>query len=39
MGRDATLEVSDELSEAVRRLRSRPELLAYVVLSPPPAPS
>jgi conserved oligomeric Golgi complex subunit COG6-like protein len=32
MGRDASLEVSDELSEAVRRLRSRPELLSYVVL-------
>lgn len=31
MGRDASLEVSDELSEAVRRLRSRPELLSYVV--------
>lgn len=30
MGRDASLEVPDELSEAVRRLRSRPELLAYV---------
>ncbi|KAI0284845.1 oligomeric complex COG6-domain-containing protein [Russula brevipes] len=33
MGRDASLEVPDELSEAIRRLRSRPELLAYV---PPP---
>jgi len=33
MGRDATLEVPDELSEAVRRLRSRPELLAYVAIS------
>jgi hypothetical protein len=34
MGRDAVLEVpvADELSEAVRRLRSRPELLAYVVV-------
>jgi hypothetical protein len=31
MGRDASLEVPDELSEAVRRLRSRPELLSYVV--------
>ena len=30
MGRDASLEVPDELSEAVRRLRSRPELLSYV---------
>ncbi|KAI0253558.1 oligomeric Golgi complex subunit 6 [Lactifluus subvellereus] len=28
MGRDASLEVSEELSEAVRRLRLRPELLA-----------
>ncbi|KAF8470455.1 oligomeric complex COG6 [Russula ochroleuca] len=28
MGRDASLEVPDELSEAVRRLRSRPELLS-----------
>ena len=28
MGRDASLEVSNELSEAARRLRSRPELLA-----------
>lgn len=28
MGRDASLEVSNELSEATRRLRSRPELLA-----------
>lgn len=30
MGRDASLEVPDELGEAVRRLRSRPELLSYV---------
>ena len=30
MGRDASLEVPDELSEAVRRLRLRPELLSYV---------
>jgi hypothetical protein len=30
MGRDASLEVPEELSEAVRRLRSRPELLSYV---------
>ncbi len=36
MGRDAALEVSDELSEAVRRLRSRPELLAYVAISSHP---
>jgi len=36
MGRDAALEVPDELSEAVRRLRSRPELLAYVALFPLP---
>ncbi|KAF8258917.1 oligomeric complex COG6-domain-containing protein [Lactarius quietus] len=28
MGRDASLDVSNELSEAARRLRSRPELLA-----------
>ena len=28
MGRDASLEVPDELSEATRRLRLRPELLA-----------
>ena len=28
MGRDASLEVPNELSEATRRLRSRPELLA-----------
>jgi hypothetical protein len=28
MGRDASLEVPDELSESTRRLRSRPELLA-----------
>ncbi len=28
MGRDASLEVPNELSEAARRLRSRPELLA-----------
>ena len=34
MGRDATLEVSTELSESTLRLRSRPELLAYVALSP-----
>jgi conserved oligomeric Golgi complex subunit 6 len=33
MGREASLEVSDELSEAVRRLRSRPELLAYAISS------
>jgi hypothetical protein len=33
MGRDAILEVPEELSEAVRRLRSRPELLAYVAPS------
>src|SRR6266404_2916294 len=38
MGRDASLEVSDELSEAVRRLRSRPELLACVT-TPLPLPS
>ncbi|KAI0280541.1 oligomeric complex COG6 [Russula aff. rugulosa BPL654] len=31
MGRDASLEVPDELSEAVRRLRSRPELLSEVL--------
>jgi hypothetical protein len=36
MGRDASLEVPDELSEAVRRLRSRPELLSYVVYLLPP---
>ena len=30
MGRDASLEVSEELSEAVRRLRLRPELLSCV---------
>ena len=34
MGRDASLEVSTELSESARRLRSRPELLAYVAPSP-----
>ena len=34
MGRDASLEVSDELSEATRRLRSRPELLACAITSP-----
>ena len=33
MGRDASLEVPEELSEAVRRLRSRPELLAYAIFS------
>jgi len=33
MGRDASLEVPDELSEAVRRLRSRPALLACVAPS------
>jgi hypothetical protein len=37
IGRDASLEVTDELSEAVRRLRSRPELLAYDI-SPTPSP-
>ncbi|KAF8486745.1 oligomeric complex COG6 [Russula emetica] len=31
MGRDASLEVPDELSEAIRRLRSRPELLSEVL--------
>jgi hypothetical protein len=36
MGRDASLEVPDELSEAVRRLRSRPELLSYVASLPTP---
>ena len=30
MGRDASLEVPDEVSEAVRRLGLRPELLSYV---------
>lgn len=30
MGRDAQLEVSSSMREAVRRLRQRPELLAYV---------
>ena len=39
MGRDASLEVPDELSEAVRRLRLRPELLSYVApLSHPALP-
>lgn len=39
MGRDASLEVPEELSEAVCRLRSRPELLSYVAHTslPPPA--
>jgi hypothetical protein len=34
MGRDASLEVSTELSESARRLRSRPELLACALPFP-----
>ena len=35
VGRDTQLEVSGQMREAVQRLRKRPELLTYVLLSFP----